>query len=129
MAQSTINLQSTIESGTWTPDIPRINITKIVSATWTRVGRLVFATAILNLGTSTGQGTNLYLNEFSLPLHSRGIQIGVFGALRDGTTDKSYTAITSTTNNNVWFNVGQDALTDQNAAGHSISLSLVYSLY
>lgn len=106
VAQSTASLTA---SGTWTPVIPRATISSITRATWHRTGNLVFADAVLVLGSlpsGVDGASNPYLGEESLP---RGGGTGIHVSSVEGTWDSSNSAfiggvlMSSNTNNNAWF--------------------------
>ncbi len=109
-------------SGTWTPAIPRANLTT-ASGKWYKIGDAVFLTGLVTFSSSQTNQGDLYINGTSLPSVARSRAIGGVGA-----AVYNYNLASGSANDNIWIaqvGTGRIPATQQNLPGSTLQFVLM----
>lgn len=116
------------EEGTWTPSVvagnPLPTISNIVSASYTKIGRLVTVSAYFNMNSTSSNTDNLVIG--GLPFTAVGGNVYTYGTGRIGTiATPTFQVNTGATNINAFANSG-NAANWNNAIGTYVIFSVTY---
>lgn len=120
------NLNSFIQTGVWNPVFSRATVDSITSATFVRIGKLVFCNCIVLFGTSSVT-QNVYIEFGSLPFSDLA-HIGISGSGRLSGSNLNITLSSGQSNNNIWLTRGAETITGTLTSGQTGVFTFVYSI-